>query len=224
MRLTAPAIGAAAVVLAVALVAYFRSGTEPPPEPDRDANSSQPGPLAVEASIAAETSIAAEASVATEASTSAIAAPAPRSERAPLPGETPSTPMANLMAWRQNGRSPPPELIAGEHEFAEEPVDGTWARGKEADVLAKFAQIPGLKLIDLQVECRSTMCRLQLMQPTGGSGVLNGMLDSVAPGLEPRWMMTIKERVNGPVVSVAYLWREGFAPPKPEPGQPNESN
>ena len=95
----------------------------------------------------------------------------------------------------------------------------------EADVLARFAQMPGLKLIDLQVECRSTMCRLQLLQPSpNGFGPLNAMLESVAPGLEPRWMTTVKERINAPVVSIAYLWREGFAPPKPELGQPDQAN
>jgi hypothetical protein len=223
MRLGAPAIGGAAVVLAVALVAYFRHGTEPPLEPDAVASHVQRIPVANEppAAIAHEETRASAAPPPEAPTVEARASSAPAIERAPLPGETPSTPMANLMAWRQNGSGPPPELIAGEHEFAEEPVDSTWAPAKEADVLAKFAQMPGLKLIDLQVECRSTMCRLQVMQPTGGSGVLNGMLDSVAPGLEPRWMITIKERINGPVVSVGYLWREGFAPPKPEAGQPH---
>lgn len=134
-------------------------------------------------------------------------------------------PMANLVAGRQE-EGPPPELIAGEHEFAAEPVDRTWAPGAEADMLARFAQIPGLKLIDLQVECRSTMCRLQLMQPSGiqgGSKPFNLLLDSAAVDLEPRWMITMKDR-TGPIRSVAYLWRQGFAPPKPEPGQPHESN
>jgi hypothetical protein len=80
--------------------------------------------------------------------------------------------------------------------------------------LAKFAQMPRLTLIGLQVECRSTMCRLELLQPDGapaadGSRPFNILLDSV--GLEPRWLMAIQGR-TGPMRSVAYLWREGFAP------------
>ena len=61
--------------------------------------------------------------------------------------------MTNLLTERQ--REFPPQMAAGEREFAAEPVDAAWAPGAEADVLAKFAQMPGLKLIDLQVGTKS---------------------------------------------------------------------
>jgi hypothetical protein len=120
--------------------------------------------------------------------------------------------MAQLLAERE--KEFPPEVAAGEREFAAEPVDPTWAPGAEAEVLSKFAQMPGLKLIDLQVECRSTMCRLQLTQPTGapdagGGRPFNVLLDSI--GHEPRWMMAIRDS-SGAMRSIAYLWRDGFAP------------
>jgi hypothetical protein len=118
--------------------------------------------------------------------------------------------MADLRAQRQ--KDAPPQVAEGEREFAAEPVDAAWAAGAEADMLAKFAQMPGLKLIDLQVECRSTMCRLQLTQPgvpDGSRQPFSLLRDSV--GLEPRWMMVVPEP-GGPVKSVAYLWRPGFAP------------
>jgi hypothetical protein len=228
MRLTAPAISSAAVVLAVALVWYFRLRTEPPLVTESEATSAQPRSIADAPSSAAATE-----------ETAAIGAPpavearvvgddpgaAPSMNRAPLPGETPVTPMANLLMGREQG--PPPDLIEGEQEFAAEPVDTAWAPGAEADIFAKFAQMPGLKLVDLQVECRSTMCRLQLTQPRdapaveGGARPFNVLLDSV--GLEPRWMIAIVDR-SGTMKSVAYLWREGFGPPKPEQGQRRESN
>ena len=131
--------------------------------------------------------------------------------------------MAQLLGDRQ--QEFPPELAEGEREFAAEPVDATWAPGAEADVLAKFAQMPGLKLIDLQVECRSTMCRLQLTQPSGapapdGARPFNILLDSI--GLEPRWMMAIGDRSSA-MRSIAYLWRDGFAPERPA-GERNETN
>jgi hypothetical protein len=226
VRLTAPAVGVAAVMLATALVWFFRPGADPRVVPEDEPASVQPpvvanqptAPGAPPETPAASTPPRARAPV-------ADAAAAPSVERAPLPGETPSTPMANLLTGREEG--PPPQLIEGEREFAAEPVDAAWAPRAEADLLAKFAQMPGLSLIDLQVECRSTMCRLQLTQPGGAPAVEGGprpfniLLDSV--GLEPRWMMAIGRR-GEPMRSIAYLWREGFAPPKPAPGEPHESD
>jgi hypothetical protein len=131
--------------------------------------------------------------------------------------------MAQLLAERE--KEFPPEVAEGEREFAAEPVDATWASGAEAEVLSKFAQMPGLKLIDLQVECRSTMCRLQLTQPSGGPDAVGGrpfniLLDSI--GYQPRWMMAIGDR-SGTMRSIAYLWRDGFAPERrtDEPDEPN---
>ena len=219
MRMTAPAIGVAAVVLALVLVWYFR----PAPEPM---------PVSADAALPVQPSPVADASPAGIVETSAAPAPAPVAEsgassapsvtRSPLPGETPSTPMANLQADLEVR----PEVAEGERRFAAEPVDATWAPGAEADLLARFAQMPGLQLIDLQVECRSTMCRLQLTQPRGGPAVEGGprpfsvLRDSV--GLEPRWMMAIGDG-SSTMKSVAYLWRQGFGPQQAA-GQPHESD
>jgi hypothetical protein len=152
-----------------------------------------------------------------------IAEPAATPERAPLPGETPATPMTQLLADRQENLivrddpdrgGLPPGLVEGKREFAAEPIDATWAPGAEADLLAKFAQMPGLKLIDLQVECRSTMCRFQLTQPAGPAAQGSPMaLDlGKSMGLTPRWMMAVADRPGAPTSrSIAYLWREGYA-------------
>jgi hypothetical protein len=153
--------------------------------------------------------------------------------------------MTQLLADRENnliirrteaGDGIPPGLTQGELEFAAEPVDGDWAPGAEADLLAKLAQVPNLRLIDVQVECRSTMCRLQLTQPVdppaesgpreralsleGRPRPFNLLNDSI--GLEPRWMMVVGDG-TGPMRSVAYLWRAGFAP-RQQPGQPQETD
>ena len=158
-----------------------------------------------------------------------------RVEPAPLPGETPATPMAQLMGERQNiirragaGNDEfPTDVAAGEQEFAAEPVDASWAAGAEADLLAKFAQMPGLALVDLRVECRSTMCRLQMTQPRrvpaqdGDPRSFNILRDSI--GLEPRWVTAAVSSRGGPMTSVAYYWREGFAPKRAQ-AQPREAN
>ena len=234
MRMTAPAIGGAAIGLAVALVWWFR----PQPQSSLVSDVEVPAPAEqVTDDVAVRVG---DLSPAEEA----LAAATPNNEpasgavpgRSPLPGETPATPMAQMLADRQqnvivrdnpDGGGSPLGLVEGEREFAAEPVDATWAPGAEAGLLAKFAEMPGLKLIDLQVECRSTMCRFQLTQPTGpavqGSAnpwdVLRADL-----GLTPRWMMSVVDRPGAPTgKSIAYLWREGFAPER-EAGAPHDAN
>jgi hypothetical protein len=162
MRLSASAISGAAVMLAIALVWYFRPGGEPPGIDDGAA------PVAaIPDDSPARTSVPEPATSPPPPEAAPVAGngviPIANVERAPLPGETPSTPIANLFGDRQ--KELPPGLREGELEFAAEPVDAAWAPGAEADLLAAFAQFPRLALIDLQVECRSTMCRVQLTQP-----------------------------------------------------------
>ena len=218
MRPRGPAIVGAAVALAALLVWYLRPHAEAPSAQRNETTRSPP--------TARDNSLPARAldpdHVTPRRGTLAVeTAPAPTPERAPLPGETPSTPMANLRAERQ--RDVPPQVAEGEREFAAEPVDTAWAPGAEAAMLAKFAQMPGLKLIDLQVECRSTMCRLQLTQPgtpDGSRQAFSLLRDSV--GLTPRWMMVVPQPGGG-MKSVAYLWRDGFAP-QPLTGQTHETN
>src|SRR5262249_14971893 len=138
---------------------------------------------------------------------------APTPPRAPLPGETPVMPMAQLLEGR---RDAPPVLVEGEREFATEPVDARWAPGAEANLLGKVAQLPRLALTGLRAECRSTMCRLQLVLPkTSGLGPLSSAADqpvnfSSSLGLEPRWVIAIQDP-SGTRQMVAYLWREGLA-------------
>jgi hypothetical protein len=216
MRITAPAIGGSAIAVAVALVWLFRPASDPEPMAVDNAVTAPPADGAAEPAEreTARTEMppvmrnrVVQDSVA-ESARSAAEVP----EAAPLPGHPPPTPMAQLLAERE--QEFPPEVAEGEREFAAEPVDATWAPAAEAEVLSKFAQMPGLKLLDLQVECRSTMCRLQLIQPTGapdaaGARPFNILLDSI--GYDPRWMMAIRDR-SGALRSIAYLWRDGFAP------------
>jgi hypothetical protein len=105
----------------------------------------------------------------------------------------------------------PPELVQGEQEFAAEIVDAAWAPGAEADILSRFAQMPGLAVISIQVECRSTMCRLQVASPSSRDAArpFNVLVDSI--GLEARWRMAIVDP-SGALQSVAYLRRAGDAP------------
>jgi hypothetical protein len=227
MRMTAPVIGGAAIGLALALVWWFR----PQSEASLDSDAAEvPTPARRVADAAPSIAVRDPSIDARGLVDVPITLPAASLERAPLPGEMPVTPIAQMLAERQQnlivrdapGGGPPAELVEGEREFAVEPIDATWAPGAEAALLAKFAQMPGLKAIDLQVECRSTMCRFQLTQPNGSAaqGSPQVPLDVFREelGLTPRWIMAVVDRPGSPIgKSIAYLWRDGFAP-KPESG------
>jgi hypothetical protein len=234
MRMTAPAIGGSAVVLAAALVWLFQpephAVVEGGPELERE-----PAAVPVPA-VSPDAAPVPEPRARDSGAVEPGANPPPRLERAPLPGELPQTPMAELVTERQNlivrrdgagatAEGATPDIVAGELAFAAEPIDSTWAAATEAEVLGKFAQMPGLRLIDLQVECRSTMCRIELTQPNDGA--LDGsplsfniLRDSL--GLEPRWMMMVGSGSTA-LRSVGYFWRAGFAPQR-ESAEPERAN
>jgi hypothetical protein len=228
MRLTAPAIGGAAIALAAALVWFFQPPPERQPAPELQAIAPGEQPAERSPQVSSEPPrIAVPASDASSENLAANAAPAP--ERSPLPGEASATPMAQAIADQQNrgGDSAfPPEFAEGEREFAAEPIDSTWAPGAEASLLSTFAQVPGLELVDLQVHCRSTMCRVQTTQsidfspdsPRVPPFKLGEHVD-----MKPRWMMTVTDgapptrppQIGDPPLllkSIAYFWRDGFAP------------
>jgi hypothetical protein len=46
--------------------------------------------------------------------------------------------------------------------FSAEPVDAQWSAGMQRRILDELAQMTGLALVGLQVECRSKLCRVQL--------------------------------------------------------------
>jgi hypothetical protein len=120
VRMRAPAISGVAVILAVVLVATLRPNADPPPAPGdapapRRPAGSRDGSAARSSDFqrpAADTPPAAEVRAA-----EAQAGPDFRVTRSPLPGETPPTPMADLLPRREL----PPELVEGERAFAEGP-------------------------------------------------------------------------------------------------------
>jgi hypothetical protein len=123
--------------------------------------------------------------------------------------------MADVFAAR--GMPTPPELLETERAFAAEPRDPDWSTAAESQILAKFAEIPGLKLASLDVECRQTLCRLQFVAPrtvpagppsaeelarVRAAPQVPGIADLVrATGLKGSWMFAFIP------VSMAYLER-----------------
>ena len=233
MRMTAPVIGGAAIALAVALVWFFQWRPEPNGalESESTAPSEQTAARSPRSASAPPPVAVPAPDVAPSVQPSANTVPTP--ERSPLPGEAPTTPMAQALAAQQQnliiqnrepGLAIPPEMAEGEREFAAEPIDGTWAPGAEASLLSTFAQVPGLELVDLQVHCRSTMCRVQLSQSIAVRADAKPpfkIADQV--DMKPRWIMTVFDGAAParppqpgdpplPLKSIAYLWRDGFAP------------
>jgi hypothetical protein len=103
----------------------------------------------------------------------------------------------------------PRSSAEGERVFSAEPVDAMWAPGAEADILGRFARVNGLALIGIQVECKSTMCRLQVAAPKSSSGGGPDLFDffNDSLGLKPRWV-DIAVDGAGMMQWVAYVGRE----------------
>jgi hypothetical protein len=104
---------------------------------------------------------------------------------------------------------PIPELLETERQFAAESVDPLWSQRMEGHILGEISQLTGLELVGLQVECKTTLCRLQLVEPdlAKASSPYKSFPELVATfGLETRWVMSVVDRYGTPT-SLAYLGR-----------------
>jgi hypothetical protein len=129
-----------------------------------------------------------------------------------------------LEIWRDRGIPPPPGFLETDTAFATEGIDPSWSSAREAEILGEIGQMTGLQLVTVQVECRTSTCRLQL---TYGVALPDGHPDVVAVhdpifpelftrlGYEDRPFVTAPEVISGDnhntVTSLAYLPRERTA-------------
>jgi hypothetical protein len=197
MRVSAVVFGAVTIGLGVAIVWFFLG-----PGSSARALPSELGGRASRSPGAAETTADVPEPTAESATDSKRSAPvAP----ATLPGQTPVTPQ--LIEQMPRG------LAEGERVFSAERVNATWAPGAEANILGRFARVNGLALINLQVECKSTMCRLQVASPKSSSGGGPDLFDffNNSLGLKPRWVRVAVDG-SGMMQWVAYVGREGMGP------------
>jgi hypothetical protein len=101
-----------------------------------------------------------------------------------------------------------PGLASIEKAFAAEAVDPLWASGMEGNILGQLAQA-NLQLVTMQVECRTSMCRVQLMERPSKSPDMNAFRDLVRGfGLDV-WRMQSLGNQSGATTTVAYLARPG---------------
>jgi len=91
--------------------------------------------------------------------------PAPDEPRRGQRPSTPETPQA--VEDLQNGAPHFAGLIEkSEAELAAEDKDPAWAPAMEAQILAEISRKAlGLEITDLQVECRTTLCRVEMLFP-----------------------------------------------------------
>jgi hypothetical protein len=101
-----------------------------------------------------------------------------------------------------------PGLASIEKAFAAERVDPLWATETEGNILGQLAQA-NLQLMTMQVECRTSMCRVQLVEPASKRPDMNAFQDLVRGfGLDV-WRMMGFANQNGATTTVAYLARPG---------------
>lgn len=100
--------------------------------------------------------------------------------------------------------------------FAAEATDPSWSDFAEARILGEISRLGGLSLITIDVECRTTLCRVQSVFPTSDARARHRILGVAATlGLEPRPVVAVSNR-SGNVAFLAY-----FARPKtPTQSQP----
>ena len=100
-------------------------------------------------------------------------------------------------------------LLETERAFAAERVDPAWSTAAEAAVLGRIAEIPGVAYVSLNIECRTTLCLLQFVEPATpapNSGIVE-VVNLVKPeGLKGLWMIAVRDRTGVPV-AMAYLQR-----------------
>jgi hypothetical protein len=140
-----------------------------------------------------------------------IAAPAPSTRELPAQAAAPSE------AGEQN-REPAPSIRTAPDwaaNYAAEPIDPEWAPRAQTDIVSRFAEQPGLELIALQVECRTTMCQVQMTQPSSAAVEPLAreppmrLLNTVGMQLLSLNVLSIQTNM---MTSVAYVVRPGHEP------------
>jgi hypothetical protein len=102
-----------------------------------------------------------------------------------------------------------PGMAGIEQAFAAEQVDPPWATGMERNILDQLAQAKGLQVVTMQVECRTSMCRVQLIEPPSKPPNAGAFHDLVSDfGLDV-WRVNRFVDQNGTPTLVAHLARPG---------------
>ena len=132
----------------------------------------------------------------------------PRGASEPAPAATPAI---VLQMVDQRGLKVLPIFRENESAFAIESLDPPWSRSREAEILGQVAQMSGIRLLTIEVECRTSMCRLQFTQtvpvpPKVPDPVYTELLARL--GYEPRLLGMARDINAGTVTYLMYLPRQ----------------
>jgi hypothetical protein len=110
---------------------------------------------------------------------------------------------------------PIPEFAQTVRDFASQLDDAAWSETTESHIFGQISQATGLGASDIQVDCRTTMCRVRLSNPVSTQNPryrsLNELVDTF--GLETLSLWAGPDS-NGNPVNLVYLRRSG--PPAPQ--------
>ena len=91
--------------------------------------------------------------------------------------------------------------------FASESRDPSWSDFTEAQILGEISRLSGLSLITINVECKTTLCRVQSAFPTTNARARLRLMGVAATlGLEARPVVAVSD-ASGNVVFLAYFAR-----------------
>jgi hypothetical protein len=105
-----------------------------------------------------------------------------------------------------------PGLAGMEQAFAAERVDPLWATGMEGNILGQLAQA-NLQLVTMQVECRTSMCRVQLMERPSkrtDPGTFHDLVRDL--GLDVWRVMRFVDQNGTPTLAAYLARRESMSP------------
>ena len=107
-----------------------------------------------------------------------------------------------LELWRDGGAAAP--MLEGiDSTFANEPVDSLWSLRMEGQILSEVAQMIDDNLVNVQVECRTSMCRVQLTQG------MSLQLDEIAPTAMQTLTKLFARLSYGPPTPPVAMVRDG---------------
>ena len=103
----------------------------------------------------------------------------------------------------------PPEFGDTVREFAYEDDDPTWSDATESRIFSEISLIPRLEATDIQVECRTTMCRIRMVHPRNpapgaSAGNVSELVEAI--GMEAPWLFAVPDE-NGNPTSLVYVQR-----------------
>ena len=124
-----------------------------------------------------------------------------------------SLPPPTLSSTSSSAVEPPnPSLLRAPNDphmssFAAESKHPSWSDVTEAQILGEISRLGGLSLVTIDVECRTTLCRVQSAFPTTDARARQRILGVAATlGLEPRPVVAVSN-ASGNVVFLAYFSR-----------------